>query len=482
MLKNVELIFEGNSFSCELKPESKDSIICNIYQNGLINFEGKITLKDLYSQIKAFEDYSIEELFTILKDIEKDKFEMINFSDKYNLKISIQVLKKEKELNIPLEKKSHSNTEIIQFLLNEVKIQQKQIAMLEKELLTITRTNKKKEKENKEKENKGYYFCDIDITKMKIQRKKNLAEEGSLVNLIKRLEGGRIAACICLKYIAIIDPESLETVFTIKEPCQNFLELEKDIIALILQKPDSNGWIIGEQILLIKLEEKNYTVLAMSYGSSFGILSKLLDGTLITPDYENNEICFFNKKSNLTDKDFSIKFKNKESMIHFIFQTKKNEIIYDEKDEIIFYDFVAKKEIKTIKLEELKFYSFNSYSRFEMISDELLCITNDSLLSTSYSAYLININKHKLVKIIPLREGYEEFRAIYPIKGKYLITISEEKMKNIKNIKQFKVEADNISLMHELEINDEFLGIIFLNNGKNGKFIAHDNCNIYELY
>ena len=71
MLKNIELNFEGNFFSCELKPESNDSITCNIYQNSLLNFEGKITLKDVYAQIIAFEDYSMEELCNILKEIEK---------------------------------------------------------------------------------------------------------------------------------------------------------------------------------------------------------------------------------------------------------------------------------------------------------------------------------------------------------------------------------------------------------------------------
>ena len=122
MQKNVEVNFEGNFYSCELKPESNDSITCNVYLNSFLNFEGKITLKDDYAQIIAFEDYSMEELFNILKDIEKEKFELVNSSNKYNLKILIKVLKKEKELNIPLEKKSHSNKEILQYILNEVKI------------------------------------------------------------------------------------------------------------------------------------------------------------------------------------------------------------------------------------------------------------------------------------------------------------------------------------------------------------------------
>ena len=493
MLKNIEIIFEGNTYSCELKPDTNDSIICNIYQNGFPNFEGKITLKEIYSQINAFEDYSMEELFTILKDIEKDKFELINASDKYNLKISIQVLKKIKELNIHLEKKSQSNSEILQFLLNEVKTQEKQIEMLEKELASL-RELKKKENERKKKE-KEYYSINIDITKMKIQRKNNIIEEGEYCKYFKVLEGGRIAAYILkevksssgdsnfVNFIKIIDTESLEIVYKIKEDCGSFLELEKDIIALVKKGKDSWG-CTKESILLIKLEEKKYTVLQKSYDSSFGKLAKLLDGTLIASDHGNKEICFFKNKNDLTVKDFSIKYKHEWSYIHFILQTKKNEIAYDDSKmkEIIFYDFVEKKEKNIIKMEVFDFDSLDRNSKVEMISDELLCIIQQSHENFNYCAYLINVYKYEKVNVIPIEESYDkEFRALYPMKGKYLIITTKSK-EVIEKIKQFKVEEDNISLMHELEIPNAFFCISFLNNGKNGKFIANDGQNIYEFY
>ena len=194
MLKNIELNFEGNFFSCELKPESNDSITCNIYQNSLLNFEGKITLKDVYAQINAFEDYSMEELFNILKEIEKEKFELVNSYNKYNLKILIKVLKKEKELNIPLEKKSHSNKEILHYILNEVKIPDKQREDLEKNIQILKKLNK---------------YPDIDISKMKVKRKKELFEKGKIPELIRVLESGKIAVSIYNNGIVIIDPETL---------------------------------------------------------------------------------------------------------------------------------------------------------------------------------------------------------------------------------------------------------------------------------
>ena len=77
-----------------------------------------------------------------------------------------------------------------------------------------------------------------------------------MVSFIKGLQSGRIAASIYDKFIAIIDPESLEIVYKIKEPCKNFLELEKDIIAIAKGGSLYRPWM-DYQILLIKLEEKN---------------------------------------------------------------------------------------------------------------------------------------------------------------------------------------------------------------------------------
>ena len=106
----------------------------------------------------------------------------------------IKVLKKEKELNIPLEKKSHSNKEILQYILNEVKIIDKQIEDLEKNLKILKKLNK---------------YPDIDISKMEVQRKKEFFEKGKIPELIKVLESGKIAVSIYNNGIVIIDPETL---------------------------------------------------------------------------------------------------------------------------------------------------------------------------------------------------------------------------------------------------------------------------------
>ena len=440
MLKNVELNFEGISYSCELKPDTNDAIICNIYKISFLNFEGKITLKDVYTQIIAFEDYSMEELFNILKDIEKEKFEIVNSSNKYNLKILIKILKKEKELNIPLEKKSQSNAEILQFILKEIKIQEKQIESLEKKMPILR---------------KLFKYPNIDISKMNLQREKEIFGKGKLPELIRGLKSGKIAISIYNNGIAIIDPETLEISFMIEEPCLTFIELQKDIIALIKRiEYDKN------QILVIKIEEKNYKVLKKSYISNYNRLFKLWDETLITSD--NKGIYFFKENNDLSKHyNLSIKFKEDNSFISSVIQTQKNEIVYDP-NKLIFYDFVKKKEKKIIE-----FY-FNISSKLEMISDELLCIID------SYSANLFNVYTYEKVKTIKLDDKAP--RAIYCIKEKYLIILRDE------CLKQYRIEQDNISLMHERDISNNILGFIFLNIKKKEKFISYDKNSIYEFY
>ena len=68
MFKKIDIYFEDKSYSCEIKADNNESIFCKIYQDDLLNFEGKITLKEIYSKISAFDDYTIEEVFTSLND------------------------------------------------------------------------------------------------------------------------------------------------------------------------------------------------------------------------------------------------------------------------------------------------------------------------------------------------------------------------------------------------------------------------------
>lgn len=74
-------------------------------------------------------------------------------------------------------------------------------------------------KEEEENEN----IQDIDITKIKIQRKKNFFENDEKIKEIRELVDGKIAIKVEQLGIAIIDPDSLEIIMTIEIPAFEFI-------------------------------------------------------------------------------------------------------------------------------------------------------------------------------------------------------------------------------------------------------------------
>ena len=475
MLKNTDIIFEGNSYTCELKPDTKDSIICSINLNGIPSFEGKITLKEIYSQITALDEYTMEEIYNILKDVEKEKFELMKSSNQYNLKIMIQVLKKVKELNIHLEQKSQSNMEILQHILSLVKSNDDKIDFLEKELKDLGVQKKIYEEKKKEEENreKPIFFPDIEISKMEFQRKNSLLGEGKWPGKMRALQSGRIAIEIYETGIAIIDSESLEISYVIKIPCKDYIELQKDCLAIIKE-----GKEYGEdRIFIIKLGEKNYTELQKSNTSSYTKLGKLWNGKLIVMG--NNDIYFYKENNNLNEKELSIPTDDKFQTFRFVFQTQKNEIVYGLSKKIVFYDFANNETKNSINCNSigLEHDTISSSTLYDMISDELLCLVAKSKETYQYCAFLINVYKREKVNEIKLEEPFKlNVLAICAMKGKYLITC----VKN--NFRQYKVEKDNIRLISEVQTSSTDIALVFFNNEKNGKFISHDNYNVYEFY
>ena len=76
-----------------------------------------------------------------------------------------------------------------------------------------------KKEEEKNEEN----IQDIDITKIKIQRKKNFFENDEKIKEIRELVDGKIAIKVEQLGIAIIDPDSLEIIMTIEIPAFEFI-------------------------------------------------------------------------------------------------------------------------------------------------------------------------------------------------------------------------------------------------------------------
>ena len=134
MEKKFSLNFEEKNYECKIEAKDDQNISISFKNEGLVKFNGNITLKDIYEKLPVFEDYTMKELFEILIELKDDKFQIIKENDKYKLNILIKVLNKEKTLSIDITEVTQSEDDLIKFLINEVKSQEERISNLENEL------------------------------------------------------------------------------------------------------------------------------------------------------------------------------------------------------------------------------------------------------------------------------------------------------------------------------------------------------------
>ncbi len=134
MEKKFNTNLEGKNYECKIEAKDDQNISISFKNEGLVKFNGNITLKDIYEKLPVFEDYTMKELFEILIELKDDKFQIIKENDKYKLNILIKVLNKEKTLSIDITEVTQSEDDLIKFLINEVKSQEERISNLENEL------------------------------------------------------------------------------------------------------------------------------------------------------------------------------------------------------------------------------------------------------------------------------------------------------------------------------------------------------------
>ena len=137
MEKKIEFENEGKNHICLLKSENNDTINIKISEKDTPKFNGKLTLKEIYEQIPAFDEYTIEEIFSAFDDITKDNIKIVTNSDKFELDFSFKVLKKEKHLKLEITVAQLSKDDLIQKLLKTNEEQKKRISKLEEEIEKI---------------------------------------------------------------------------------------------------------------------------------------------------------------------------------------------------------------------------------------------------------------------------------------------------------------------------------------------------------
>ena len=147
----------------------------------------------------------------------------------------------------------------------------------------------------------------------------------------------------------------------------------------------------------------------------------------------DKSIIFYLEDNKEFKKDFTI---SNDSPSYCIIQTKNNEICYsDNYESIFFYDFSEKKVKASISNINK---SNNCYREwFLIIKEYLLLIPGNNNIS------IVNINEYRLIRIVNApNSGY--IRGICSLNKNMILTSDFSK-----NIKQWKLEGDNLNLISE---------------------------------
>ena len=93
--------FEDDMYISALE-KKKNIIKVNLFKGMDIEYISQLSLKEIISQIPAFEDYSLNEIESELENIGDENISMERKEDKIQLKYKLTILKKEKYLTFDL--------------------------------------------------------------------------------------------------------------------------------------------------------------------------------------------------------------------------------------------------------------------------------------------------------------------------------------------------------------------------------------------
>ena len=194
-------------------------------------------------------------------------------------------------------------------------------------------------------------------------------------------------------------------------------------------------------IKLLNIKFNNYQLLqTLNYHEdSVCKIIELSNEKLISCSWDSSIIFYSKDSNNKYTKDYQITTDNQ---CYCIIQTKENEICYEKlqslnnKHSICFYDMLGKNVIKIINDLELGFITLNS---FNMIAEDLLLIVGENKL------YIINVNQYDLIRIVDAPGSSFIFSSCVLNRNFFLTGDSN------KNIKQWKIEGDNLELISTKE-------------------------------
>ena len=408
-MKEVELRDGDNIYKCkiELKDEYFEAFIYD--NNNELIHQGDIHVNRIRSQIYAFTDVKIAEIFDEINKLGNNKFNWLK--DQNKLQIEFSIFNRQKFITICLDDNLTNND-----YLRAIKDLREQI---------------------KEKDNRIKLYEDI-MAKNKIKDvnasafsafkkcKHELKYHTEPIFCTVSLKDGRFATGSKDKTIIVFNNKTFKPDLTIKEHngvVVNMIELSTGELASCSEDKTIKIYDVGLKTYRVIQTLKDHT----------GWVSKIieLNNKQLVSCSKDKTLIFYNK-----DKD-GIKYKKDFSITTNgwngpVIQTKDNEIFYYESNEdtICFYDLDKKKIVKT--MSNITVTAFNS----------LLMLTRDLLLICRYNKITImNVNTYTIVRNINVPDS-DWISSVVRFTKDQIVTADENK-----RIILWKIEGDNLRMI-----------------------------------
>jgi len=117
-LKSIELENEGNKYICKIQLINEILNISLYLNNNILKYEGNITINKIQNQIRAFDEYNIDEIFEEINILNNNNFKIIKENNnEYKLRIKFIILRRKKYLYINLYNNNIDKIDLIKYIL-----------------------------------------------------------------------------------------------------------------------------------------------------------------------------------------------------------------------------------------------------------------------------------------------------------------------------------------------------------------------------
>ena len=444
-LKSFEINNEGKKYICKIEL-MEELIQAYLFSDNKIKYKGNIFLEKIQSQIKAFFDFNINEIFEEINQLNTNNFSIIKEKNKYKLKIEFMILRKKRYIIIDLNENKIKDDKMNDIIKNYEKIieeKDNKIIELKEKIKELEKLLNKKVKEKTDNNNDNLYN-NFNIQIKKSIYKINIHKDS--VFCLSLLNDGRLVSGSADKHIIIYNKLTFQPDIIIKE--------HNDYIRCIIQL--SSGELAScssdKTIKIFKIKGNNYQILqTLNYHTKevFQIIE--MKNKYLASCSGDKSIIFYLKNNSKYEKYYNISANGR---CYSIIQSKENEICYSER---VNYDnfniYFHNINEKTINSSISNISSSGLFGSFNMITKDLLIIGGKNKIS------IINVNEYKLIRVIETNSSINGFCMFN--ESIFLTGCSNG------IIKQWKIEGDNLNLISQKEKahNDDICVLIKIGDG-----------------